>query len=145
MLIALLALVLNGPVPVGAANRPGSPAAACGAGACPGSSCADGDGDRTEARQLDPIQAADCAAGTRRCHSGRPVTVPVAAAPRLPAFEPGDSGDAGAGPEPAPWPCALVQAPRQLGPAAAPGGGTALTTLPEAFPGVLARICVLRI
>jgi hypothetical protein len=143
LLIALLALVLNGPVPA-AAGRPGPAAAPCEPDACPGGSCADGDGDRAEARSLDPLQAARYAAGSRRCHSGRPMTVPVAAVPRLPALEPDGPASAGPGPEPAPWPPALARAPFR--PAEPRGAGTALpTALPEGLPGVLARTCVLRI
>lgn len=144
MLIALLALVLNGPVPASAAGQPRPAAAACDRDTGSGGACAADGGDRAEARPLDPLQAQRCAAGSRRCHPGRPGTVPVAAVPRLAAFEPAGAGGAAPGPEPVPWPCALAQAATRPALAAA-GGGAMPTSLPEALPGVLARTCVLRI
>jgi hypothetical protein len=145
LLIALLALVLNGPVPASAAGRPRPAAAACDRDTCAGRACADSDEDRAEVWSLNPIQAQNCAAGSRRCHPGRPGTVPVVAVPRLAALEPGSAGGATFGPEPAPWPMALAQAVPWTGPAAGDGDVASHTSLPEAFPGVLVRTCVLRI
>lgn len=131
MLIALLALVLNGPGPgAGAGQLPANPS-------CTGATCAGM--EQAEARSLDPA----CSTDSHHCHPGRPATLPVANVPRLAAQEPVPSA-AGTGTEPMPW--AVLRIPFGTDQAIARTNGRLHgSTLPEGFPGILARTCVLRI
>jgi hypothetical protein len=124
MLIAMLALVLNGPGTGAGAGQPPS---------CTGMAC-------TVESQAQ-ASASPCAAGSHRCHPSRSTPVPVATTPRSATLEP---TLAGPDPEPAPWPTQHVRWQPDAMPVRA-HGGPSLASLPGTFPGILERTCVLRI
>jgi hypothetical protein len=129
MLIALLALVLNGQGQ-GVAGTPREPVRAC-AATCVAEV-------RAETRPL-PC----CPGAGHRCHSGKPLGPPALVTPGAPTAGPERSEPDR---EPFPWPGTVALAGFPAA-AMAPGtrGLSAPAALPAAFPGILARSCVLRI